>query len=57
MSAHGRIEREVEIRRRIGDDARLAPALNNLGNLLGDVGRSNEAEVALREAISLTRMT
>ena len=46
------IEREVEIRRRIGDDARLAPALNNLGNLLSDLGRSSEAEVALREAIS-----
>jgi tetratricopeptide (TPR) repeat protein len=45
------LEKEVEIRRKIGDDARLAAALNNLGNMQSDLGHSSQAEATLREAI------
>ncbi len=45
------LQHEVEIRRRISDEERLAAALNNLGNLHIDLGNSDQAEAALREAI------
>ncbi len=45
------LDEEVELRRRIGDPVRLAAALNNLGNLLHDVGRFDDAERTLGEAI------
>ena len=44
-------ERQIEIRRRLGDPARLGAALNNLGNFLCDEGRFDEAEPVLNEAI------
>lgn len=47
------VEREIEFRRRLSDPARLAAALNNLGNMLSDVGRADEAEGHLREAIEI----
>jgi predicted ATPase/class 3 adenylate cyclase len=47
--------REVELRRRIGDPARLAAALNNLGNLLNDLGRMDEGDAALRESVEQYR--
>ncbi len=47
--------REVEIRRRIGDPGRLAAALNNLGNLLNDLGRADEGEATLHEAVEQYR--
>ena len=43
--------RQIAIRRRLGDRARLGAALNNLGNFLCDVGRFDEAEPVLAEAI------
>jgi predicted ATPase len=46
---------EVALRRGLGDRARLAAALNNLGNLLHDVGRFDEAEHTLHEAIECFR--
>lgn len=51
----GLIEREVDLRRQLGDPVRLASALNNLGNLLADIGRFDDSETALREAIELFR--
>lgn len=42
---------QVAIRRRLGDPARLAAALNNLGNLQQDLGDFAAAEVTLAEAI------
>ena len=47
--------REVELRRRIGDPGRLAAALNNLGNVLNDLGRPDEGEVTLHEAVEQFR--
>ncbi len=49
------LREQVEIRRRLDDPIRLAAALNNLGNLLYDIGASDEAEHALREAIDAQR--
>lgn len=49
------LERQIVIRRRLGDPARLGAALNNLGDLLCDTGRFEEAEPALDEAISRLR--
>ena len=45
------LEREVAIRRRLGDPERLGAALNNLGDYLFEVGRHDDAELALSEAI------
>jgi predicted ATPase len=45
------LREQVVIRRRLGDPVRLAAALNNLGNLLYDVGDAEAAEAALLEAI------
>jgi predicted ATPase/class 3 adenylate cyclase len=47
------VEREIEIRRRLSDPERLAAALNNLGNMLSDLGRPALAEGHLRESIEL----
>ncbi|MGI9644255.1 MAG: adenylate/guanylate cyclase domain-containing protein [Ilumatobacteraceae bacterium] len=44
------MRREVELRRRIGDPARLAAALNNLGNIETDLGHLDTGEPTLREA-------
>ncbi|RLE24246.1 MAG: hypothetical protein DRJ50_04935 [Actinobacteria bacterium] len=49
------LEQEVDLRRRLADPARLAAALNNLGNLLHDLGRFEDAEENLREAIDQFR--
>lgn len=49
------LEQEVALRRRLGDPARLAAALNNLGNLQHDIGRFDDAEAMLREAIEQFR--
>jgi predicted ATPase/class 3 adenylate cyclase len=49
------LEQEVDLRRRLADPARLAAALNNLGNLLHDLGRFDAAEDNLREAIDQFR--
>ena len=49
------LEREVALRRTLGDPARLAPALNNLGNLQNDIGQTVEAEASLLEAIEQFR--
>jgi tetratricopeptide (TPR) repeat protein len=46
---------QVEIRRRLGDPARLSAALNNLGNLLCDIGAFDAAEPVLAEAIEQAR--
>ncbi|NND74895.1 MAG: tetratricopeptide repeat protein [Ilumatobacter sp.] len=48
--------REVELRRRIGDPGRLAAALNNLGNTLHDLGRAEEGEATLHEAVEQYRI-
>ncbi len=45
------LERQVEIRRRMGDPERLGAALNNLGDWYFDVGRYEDGERALTEAI------
>lgn len=45
------LQREVVLCRRLGNPARLAAALNNLGNLLHDLWRTEEANELLREAI------
>ena len=47
--------KQIELRRRIGDPARLAAALNNLGNMQNDIGRPDEGERSLREAIDQFR--
>jgi hypothetical protein len=49
------LREQVTIRRRLDDPIRLAAALNNLGNLLYDIGEIDAAEVALREAIDAQR--
>lgn len=46
---------QVELRRRLGDPARLGAALNNLANLLSDVGEHRAAEPLLAEAIDEQR--
>lgn len=46
---------EVAIRRQLGDPVRLAAALNNLGNLLNDIGEYDAAEAPLAEAIDCFR--
>ncbi|MGE5210349.1 MAG: adenylate/guanylate cyclase domain-containing protein, partial [Acidobacteriota bacterium] len=46
------LERQVEIRRRLGDRERLGAALNNLGDWYFDLGRAGDAERVLAEAIS-----
>ena len=50
------MRREVELRRHIGDPARLAAALNNLGNLETDVGQLETGEATLREAAEQFRV-
>jgi predicted ATPase len=49
------LKREVTLRRRLGDPARLAASLNNLGNLLNDQGQTAAAESTLHEAIERFR--
>jgi predicted ATPase/class 3 adenylate cyclase len=49
------LERQVEIRRRLGDRERLGAALNNLGDWYFDLGRAGDAERVLAEAISELR--
>jgi predicted ATPase/class 3 adenylate cyclase len=49
------LREQVTIRRRLDDPIRLAAALNNLGNLLYDIGEIDAAEVALSEAIDAQR--
>jgi predicted ATPase/class 3 adenylate cyclase len=49
------LEQQIEIRRRLGDRFRLGAALNNLGNLLHDVGDYQAAEPVLDEAIECLR--
>jgi len=44
-------ERQVEIRRRLGDPERLGAALNNLGDWYFEAGRYEDGERALAEAI------
>jgi predicted ATPase len=51
------LERQVEIRRRLGDPERLGAALNNLGDWLSEAGRQADAERALDEAIGELRRT
>jgi predicted ATPase/class 3 adenylate cyclase len=46
---------QVAIRRQLGDPLRLAAALNNLGNLLNDIGEYDAAEEPLAEAIESYR--
>ncbi|HUS44320.1 MAG TPA: adenylate/guanylate cyclase domain-containing protein [Ilumatobacteraceae bacterium] len=45
------LEREVEIRRRLGDHERLGAALNNLGDWLLECARYEDGESALAEAV------
>lgn len=49
------LRREVELRRRLADPVRLASALNNLGNVLQDIGDYVDGEVMLRESIAWWR--
>ena len=49
------LEREVGLRRATEDPAALSSALNNLGNLLRDADRPEEAEQRFREAIGVKR--
>ncbi len=49
------LTREVELNRAMGKTARLAAALNNLGNLQNDLGRSDEARATLSAAIEQFR--
>jgi tetratricopeptide (TPR) repeat protein len=49
------LEEEVVLRRRLGDPARLGSALNNLGNVMIDVGDLVGAEHVLSEAIDCFR--
>jgi len=46
---------QVELRRRLGDPVRLGAALNNLGDMLCDVGEFDAAEPILAESIELMR--
>jgi tetratricopeptide (TPR) repeat protein len=48
-------ERQVEIRRRYGDRQRLGAALNNLGDFYSELGRNDDAERVLVEAIDELR--
>ena len=48
-------ERQVVIRRRLGDPVRLGAALNNLGDWYFEASRHDEGERALAEAISELR--
>jgi predicted ATPase/class 3 adenylate cyclase len=45
------LERQVEIRRRLSDRERLGAALNNLGDWYFEIGRNDDAERLLAEAI------
>jgi predicted ATPase/class 3 adenylate cyclase len=45
------LRREADLLRGLDEPMRLASALNNLGNLLNDMGRVDEAEASLTEAI------
>jgi len=45
------LHEQIEIRRRLGDPFRLGAALNNLGNLLHDIGEHLTSEPVLDEAI------
>jgi predicted ATPase/class 3 adenylate cyclase len=49
------LERQVEIRRRLGDPERLGAALNNLGDWYFEVGRFADGERVLAEAIDELR--
>lgn len=49
------LERELELRRRARDPARLASVLNNLGDLLNDLGRIDEGKRLLVESIEQFR--
>ena len=49
------LREQVEIRRRLGDPLRLGAALNNLADLLNDVGEFGAAEPCLTEAVELFR--
>ncbi len=49
------LEREVELRRTMEDPRALASALNNLGSLLRDTDRTEDAERAIEEAIIAKR--
>jgi predicted ATPase/class 3 adenylate cyclase len=49
------LDEEVTLRRRLGDPTRLGAALNNLGNVLIDVGDHDRAEQVLDEAIGCYR--
>jgi len=46
------LHEEIEMRRQLGDAGRLASALNNLGNLLADVGDHAGVDPVLVEAIT-----
>jgi tetratricopeptide (TPR) repeat protein len=49
------LREQIEIRRRLGDPLRLGAALNNLADLLSDVGEFGTAEPCLTEAVELFR--
>jgi predicted ATPase/class 3 adenylate cyclase len=49
------LHEEVDLRRRLGDPARLAAALNNLGNTLTDIGDHAGSDPVLVEAIEYFR--
>lgn len=51
----GVLDEQVAIRRKLGDPLRLGAALNNLGDLLNDVGEYVAAEAPLAEAIDCLR--
>ncbi len=55
--AIGSLEREVEIRRRMGDPERLGAALNNLGDWYFEEGRFDDGERALAQAIDELRVS
>jgi non-specific serine/threonine protein kinase len=49
------LEQELQLRRKLKNTSRLAAVLNNLGNMLAEIGRTEEAESHLREAIAVFR--
>jgi predicted ATPase/class 3 adenylate cyclase len=49
------LERQVVLRRELGEPLRLAAALNNLGSIWTEVGRRVEGEAALSEAVEIYR--
>ncbi len=49
------LQREVVLRRELGDPMRLGAALNGLGNLWVDAGRREQGERALAEAVEVLR--